>query len=55
MGAIKIYPMSIFLDDGSIERIKEELKKMIKYFENNCDENNITKSSISDNMVYRQK
>ena len=55
IGALKAYPMSVFLDNYEIDRILKEISKTISdYTKEDIKEYN-DKLCISDNMVYREK
>lgn len=53
IGAIKAYPMSVFLNYSEIDRITEEIEKTITEYEINSDKDYTNSISIADDMVYR--
>lgn len=55
IGAIKAYPMSVFLTEGEVDRIILEIKKTIDDYSNIDVEKYRDKNEISDDMVYRNK
>ena len=55
IGALKAYPMSVFLNDNEIDRVLKEINEtIVDYSKEDVKEYN-NKVCISDNMVYREK
>ena len=50
IGALKAYPTSVDFNKKSVNKIINELKMMLDYYENNKVYTNL--ESIQDNMVY---
>ena len=55
IGAIKAYPMSVFLTEEEVDRIILEIKKTIEEYGQIDIEKYKYKTEISDDMVYRNK
>ena len=54
LGTLKVYPMSVFLNDNEVRCLSEEIFNSIEDYKKNLINMDYTKlSSISDNMVYR--
>ena len=55
IGALKAYPMSVFLTYEEIDRILAEISETIDEYSKTDAKEYVNKVSISDNMVYREK
>lgn len=56
LGTIKAYPMSVFLNEEEVKSILKEIFESIEKYKNNLEKIDYKKlSSISDDMVYRNK
>ena len=56
LGALKAYPMSVFLNENEVENLIKEISISIEDYKKSLENIEYTKlSAISDNMVYRSK
>ena len=56
LGALKAYPMSVFLNENEVNNLKEEISISIENYKKSLKNIDYTKLyNISDNMVYRSK
>ena len=56
LGALKAYPMSVFLNENEVENLVKEISISIEDYKKSLENIDYTKlSAISDNMVYRSK
>ena len=56
LGALKAYPMSVFLNENEVQNLVKEISISIEDYKESLENTDYTKlSAISDNMVYRNK
>ena len=56
LGALKAYPMSVFLNENEVKNLVKEISISIEDYKKSLENIDYTKlSAISDNMVYRSK